>query len=219
MNPEDVQLGITRQRLLDAAGEVFAEQGFRAATVREICRRAEANVAAVNYHFGDKEKLYAAVLEYAHRCAMQNVPLTPLIDATPEQRLRGFVHAMIRGFLGEGRPTWHAKLMTREIAEPTGMLEVIVESNVRPRFMLVKSIVQDLLGGRGTDDELRRCAWSIVGQCFFYRFGYPVLKKLHPPLTYDDPEIAAIADHIATFSLGGIKQLAATMNAEQGGRS
>ena len=47
----------TRQRVLEAAGEVFAERGFRAATVREICQRAKANLAAVNYHFGDKERL------------------------------------------------------------------------------------------------------------------------------------------------------------------
>jgi hypothetical protein len=63
--------------------------------------------------------------------------------------------------------------MIREMSEPTGMLEAIVENNIRPRFTMVKSIVQELLGGRGTEDELRRCAWSIVGQCFFYRFGYP----------------------------------------------
>jgi AcrR family transcriptional regulator len=211
MVDEDIELGITRQRLLDAAGEVFAEQGFRAATVRDICRRAEANVAAVNYHFGDKERLYAEVLQYAHRNAMHDVPAGPAAPAggTAQQRLRGFVLAMLRGFLTEGRPTWHAKLMIREMAEPTGMLDRIVEDSIRPRFTMVKSIVQDLMGGRGTDDELRRCVWSIVGQCFFYRFGFPVLKRLHPPLKYDDAEIQQIADHIASFSLCAIKEMAA----------
>ena len=80
---------------------------------------------------------------------------------------------------------------------------------------MVKSIVQDLLGGRGTDDELRRCAWSVVGQCFIYRFGYPVLKRLHPTLTYDETEITQTADHIANFSLCAIKELAAKKAKQQ----
>jgi AcrR family transcriptional regulator len=215
MTTQDIQLRITRQRLLDAAGEVFAEQGYRAATVREICRRAEANVAAINYHFGDKENLYREVLLYAHRCAMENVPREALADpsAPAEQRLRGFIHGMVRSFLSDGRPAWQGKLIAREVAEPTVMLDAIVDANVRPRFELVKRIIQEILGGRGSDDELRRCAWSVVGQCFFYRFGYPVLKRLHPPLTYDDDEISAIADHIANFSLCAIKELAAAKKA------
>ena len=53
----------TRERLLKAATEVFAEHGFEKATIREICRRADANVAAIHYHFGDKKQLYAAIFE------------------------------------------------------------------------------------------------------------------------------------------------------------
>jgi TetR/AcrR family transcriptional regulator, regulator of cefoperazone and chloramphenicol sensitivity len=102
----DSEVIATRQRLLEAAGEVFAERGFRAATVRDICQRARANVAAVNYHFGDKEHLYTAVLKYAFSCALQKYPpLLGLDDtASPEQRLRVFIRSFMLRLLAETVP-------------------------------------------------------------------------------------------------------------------
>ena len=53
----------TRARLLDVATQVFAESGYYAATIRDIAQHAGTNVAAVNYHFGDKLSLYTEILE------------------------------------------------------------------------------------------------------------------------------------------------------------
>src|SRR5882672_4128917 len=113
-SPTDITQDKTRQRLLEAAGEVFADQGFRKATVRDICTRAQANVAAVNYHFGDKEKLYSEVLKYAHGCAIAKYPpslgLSP--DAPAEKRLHAFVLSFLQRLLDEGRPAWHARIIS-----------------------------------------------------------------------------------------------------------
>ncbi|MEJ2426050.1 MAG: TetR/AcrR family transcriptional regulator, partial [Candidatus Thiodiazotropha sp.] len=53
----------TKEKLLQAAIKVFVEKGYRGATAQEICQRAGANMAAVNYYFGGKEKLYQYILE------------------------------------------------------------------------------------------------------------------------------------------------------------
>src|SRR5689334_1706625 len=104
----------TRNRLLEAAGEVFSEVGFRDATVREIVGRAGgANIAAVNYHFRDKEGLYAAVLEhFAHEAVKKYPPhggLSP--DASPEEQLHAFVRALLLRVFDKGYQSVHGKLM------------------------------------------------------------------------------------------------------------
>ena len=198
----------TRQRLLDAAGEVFAAHGFRAATVRDICSVAGANVAAVNYHFGDKQRLYQAVFLYAHECAMaKNAPPPPDRRGTPEELLREFVAAFLRRVLDQGRPAWHGKLMSREMVEPTGVLDQLVEKAIRPQFALLSAIVRGLVGEL-PHERLRRCCASVVSQCLFYHHARPVIARLFPELVFDDAEIEALADHVTTFSLAGLRAAA-----------
>src|SRR5262249_16323313 len=143
----DATLTETRQRLLEAAGEVFAARGFRAATVREICRRARANLAAVNYHFGDKERLYAAVLQYTFHCAEPSpLDLGLGVEATVEEGLQAFIRSHLCSLFDEGRPAWHRKLIAREMAEPTQALDVVVDQMIRPEAELLMAIVRDVLG-------------------------------------------------------------------------
>jgi AcrR family transcriptional regulator len=198
----------TRQRLLDAAGEVFAEQGFRSATVRDICRRAGANVAAVNYHFGDKEKLYQAVIEDAFCQALEKHPPMPAgvtPEAPPEATLGAVIHSFLSRALDEGRPAWQAKLMVREISDPTGALERIVELGVRPQHGLFVALVREILGPDAADADVVLCARSIIGQCLFYRFAHPVVSRLQPGLVNDAQRIRTLAEHVTRFSLAALR--------------
>jgi AcrR family transcriptional regulator len=209
-SPIESDVDTTRQRILEAAGEVFAKQGFHRATIRDICAKAGANVAAVNYHFGDKEKLYAQVLRYAHMCAIVNHPLGLGIapDAPAEQRLHAFVKSMLHRLMDEGRPAWQGKLMSREMAEPTAALDLIVEEQIRPNFQFVFEAVGDILGPAATPAHIRPCVASVVGQCLFYFFGRHVFERLNPDLKLGPHMIDSIAAHITSFTLAGLREKA-----------
>jgi TetR/AcrR family transcriptional regulator, regulator of cefoperazone and chloramphenicol sensitivity len=200
----------TRQRLLEAAGEVFAERGFRAATVRDICRRARANIAAINYYFGDKEHLYVAVLKEAFSYGLQKYP--PLLgldsNASPEQRLRAFIRSFMLRCLGEGSPAWLGKLMEREMAEPTHALDILIHEAFRPLFGLLMSIVRELLGPWAQPAQVQLCADSILAQCLHYQHARPVFVRFDPELKFDLADIERWANHIAEFSLAALRQLA-----------
>ena len=199
-------LSDTKKRILMAAGRTFAEVGFRRATVREICERAGVNIAAVNYHFGDKERLYFAVLSHWRAEAFEKYPFDIAVDRTypPEERLRAFVRQVLFRILDEGETSWFPKLMAREFIEPTGGLDLMVEEGIRPTFTLLSGIIEELMGGRATETDILFIAASIIGQCFHFFYARPVITRLFPeggPGMFDKERIAG---HIARFSIHAI---------------
>jgi AcrR family transcriptional regulator len=208
----------TRERILLAAGEVFAECGFRKATVREICRRAKSNIAAVNYHFRDKERLYAAVLRHAHDWAQAELPgPAARVDLPAAQRLHEFVRGFLRGMCSQDRPAWFGRLMAQELMEPTAALDEIVAQFMQPRRNLLTGIVGELLGPQVSPAQASLCAVSIIGQCLHFHFGRPIITRLNPDLAERLVDVEAIAEHITRFSLAACQHQRGEMDTGVGG--
>ena len=201
---DDPGQDVTRRHLLEAAGEVFAEVGYRDATVREICQRAGANVAAINYHFGDKENLYEEVLRYAQGKALEKYPLLLGVAETarPEERLHAFVLSILSRIFDKGPTSWHGRLMSREMIEPTAVLDSLMEERIRPLSDTLRKIVAEILRCPMTDERVASCAISVFSQCVFYKHCRPVVIRLFPEHLPGDPAaIAKLAAHITRFSL------------------
>jgi AcrR family transcriptional regulator len=200
----------TERRLLEAAGEVFADLGYRAATVRQICEKAGANIAAVNYYFGDKEGLYLAVLRSVPEAQAEKYPAqSGLSDgATAEQQLLVYIQSLLHRVFDSGRPGWHAKIIAREMVEPTRALDTLLEEVARPLHLQLATIIRRLLGSMATDENVRMTALSIMGQCVYYHHARTVLKRLYPEQMYGAEDIARLVEHISRFSLAGLQEFA-----------
>ena len=199
----------TRQRLLESAVDVFAEQGFHQATVHEICKGAGANIAAVNYYFGSKENLYAEAWQKAVRDSLAAHPPDGGVppDAAAEQRLRGRIAGLVgRGFDQDSKEPF---FMHHELAQPTGLLERLVRETMRPMREQTESVIRELLGPGVPEREVGYCAMSVHSQCFEVIHRRAHHRRHHPDK--DEPHMLVIDDvdayveHVVTFSLGGIR--------------
>lgn len=194
----------TKERLLAAAGNEFADKGFELARVRAICDRAGANLAAINYHFGDKEHLYLEVLREAHRCGLEPELVNIPAELTPAQRLRMFIHHFLGRVLAMNRPEdWQHRLMLREMLAPTPYSEILVREVIRPRFEHVKALMAEICP-EADDHRLNALVFSVIGQCLHYKMARRMAERLIGEENVRALDIDYLTDHITSFSLAAL---------------
>jgi AcrR family transcriptional regulator len=197
----------TAKSLLAAASDVFAKKGYRDATIAEICERAKANIAAVNYHFGDKETLYTEAWRHSFS---ESVKLHPpdggVSDAAPpEERLRGQLVALLRRIADEDNREF--LIVQKELANPTGLLNKVMRVELRPLEERIDILVRELLGPHVSDMQVRFCEISIISQCI----NPMVTRNRHKGREEDKDrppgvdDIEAYSRHVVEFSLAGIR--------------
>jgi AcrR family transcriptional regulator len=189
-----------RERLLDAAGEIFAEKGFKGATIREIIDRAGVNIAAVNYYFRDKERLYIETVKHAVCFSPETRPSWPL-GTPPAIKLRDFVYFLIGRLLDKNKPAWHARLMMREMAQPSDACTELVRDYIEPMSKILQGILHELLPQDTPRWKRMMTGFSIVGQCIHYCSNKPVVMLLVGEGDYKYFDPATLAEHITQFSL------------------
>lgn len=204
----------TRERLLEAAARTLAERGFEGATVRAICRRARANVGAVNYHFGSKDALTVTAVRWAaarlpedawHAGGADLQPLAPPSD--PSEGLRRAVRGLASRILGR-HADWEVRLMMRVLSEPNPALDAVVREVIEPRLRALEGALGRFLPG-APPRTLRLTALSVVGQIAYHRFASPVALRLLGERSLTAELADEVAAHVAAFTERSLRAAAA----------
>jgi len=201
----------TPPALLDAAVAVFAEHGYARATVREIVERAGANIAAVNYHFGDKATLYARAMDHCRATSNTNNPLVQAdahrdfnADRPPADRLYLFVRTMLGHMFRDGQLTDLARMMGHEMQHPTPALDRLVDLSVRRVYDALIQIIRDLLPADANPALAERAAFAAMAQTHHHHLAHPLVARLHPEQRYTETDLDDLARQITDFTLHGL---------------
>ena len=200
----------TKERLLKAAREVFAERGVKEATVRDICARARANVAAVNYYFGGKDRLFMAVLaDYLHT-AQEKYPthmgLAP--DAPALDRLKAYILSLLLKLASDGDPLYErlGQLFTAEMIEPSEHFGAVADRYLMPQHLVLLGIVGELMPG-ADDRTVHLCAAGVLGHCVLFDNFKQLIRRMCPEMALESLGVNLLADFIYEYSLAGIERM------------
>ena len=205
----------TRGKLLSAGIQIFAEKGYREATIRQICKRAgSANINSINYCFGSKEQLYKEILEMIFS-SYDKYDQQAWEQKTPEQQLK----AMITNFCtmlykNNAFDSDITRVFISEMTQPSPFIEEMVDTYNRPRVKRHLKMFKNLIGKNATDDMARDCLVSVAGQLLYYSFAWPVFSRLFPGYSADK-HYEQWADHVYQFSMGGIEAIKKRLTQKQ----
>ncbi len=194
---------LTREKILDSAGELIAEQGLARTTNKAIASRAQVDLAAINYHFGGRDGLYLAVLSLAHRHYLEGDKLAELASSSlaPEEKLSVFLQTFISR-MNEGNG-WHGRVLAREILAPSARLDEFLNSEGIGKIQSVKKIISEVSGISEDDPDLLPCILSVTAPCLMMIVAGNRIPG--PAREISAMQTQVLTDHFTRFSLAGLK--------------
>jgi AcrR family transcriptional regulator len=207
--PLDEQKSGARARLLEAAGQVFAEQGIEAATGKQIAERAGVNAAGVNYHFGSLEGLCAAVLEAARDRMVTSEAFAEIAagPGAPEEKLRALIRLVV-GAIKTGKSGWALRLIGREVTAPSPMGLGLLVAAVRPRAGLLRSLVGEIIDRPESDPDVALACISIVAPLqLLLMADRRIVRGLHPALDLPAMDEETLVEHFYGFAMAGLARI------------
>jgi len=195
-----------KDRILLAAGRIFADKGFRCSTVREICDAAQVNIASVNYYFGDKKNLYEETLLLAREIGAQKFP-TPDFSAlaAPEDRLRSIILLLLNRLVGTHEEPWPVKILMSEILDPSPAAKPLIDGYIEPFLKMVFATVKEMVDDSVSETIIHQLSFSVISQCVWYRFASDINRMVISEDQYSENfSVNCLAKQIFDFSLAGI---------------
>jgi AcrR family transcriptional regulator len=194
-----------RQRLLDAAAQLFAARGYEGTTVRDIVGAAGTNLNAINYYYGGKRGLYEAVMtrEIERARSFASGLARPSARDPIEARLESVVLRLLTFFVSSHSQL--PRLAALEVVNPSSVFDAGGPPIHEAERAELRGIVTEALGARASEERIEDCTRSVLSQCVYFMFMGESLKRGGSPVFSNAAAVRRLAAHIASFSLGGIR--------------
>ena len=207
----EVAVKSAKDRLVDAAEELFCERGFKGTSIRDIAASAGCNIASVNYYFGSKEKLYEQVW-HRHLIPMRDARIASInkvmsqtgVQPDLEELLRSFADTFVGSMVDTNRGTRLGMLMAREYIDSHLPTNMFINDVIMPTITAMHGALMKTCPGLD-ESKILPVVFSLVGQLVHLVHIKTMLEHGGDDLNLPVFDSNEVIDHIVKFSAAGIR--------------
>jgi len=196
----------TRARILETAGALFAVSGFAHTTAKAVAKRANVNLASINYHFQSRDGLYRAVLLEAHQRMLNLTELREVAgsELSAADKLKVLIDQLIQQ--ATNKQGWHLDVLAREVLSPSPHYREMTQMAMSPKLTVITRVLSEITRIPLNDPALLRCFLSAVTPCTMLLLAARGAPGPMHDLRQMPPEV--ITDHLHRFALAGLDAIA-----------
>jgi AcrR family transcriptional regulator len=194
---------ITRERILKAAHQLFADRGYQDTSARVVVAKARVNQAAINYHFGGKEGLYREVLRTAIRALTEHqlAHAEEMKKMSRENALAEFIKHQLRQF----EISRHYRIFDWEAVRPTAVYRKLVTEEATPFLSFAIDLVRRFMPSADQPTLTMAAIW-LVGQCSVFVRNRRQLANPPVSLGFDEAGVDRLTTLVGAWALAGLAQ-------------
>ena len=198
---------LTRESLIEAATDIFAEHGYEGGTVRQITLKAKANAAAITYHFGGKEGLYREILLLiADSLDEQSLLTLDMVDKIDrDEAVRLYMRQYLLPLAKRDQVGRYLRIIAWESVRPSTAFLRFIEDRAFPVIILAERIVKRFLPKDATSEKIATATLWIANQPFAFVRDADLLQRPPWSLKLDQGFVDRLVDLLANLSVNGLR--------------
>jgi len=189
-----------RTRLLHAALQLFAHQGYARTSIRELAEAAGTNLAAIKYYYGDKAGLYRAAFFVLQPPPEQEIARYAAPGLSLAEALRGLYQGFVEPLRQGEWAMLNMRLQMREILEPTGLWDETMQQGLRPMHEALVQLLCRHVGLAAPDDDLQRLAMAVAALGMQLHVGHDLAQLTAPQLYHADGALDQWLDRLVMYA-------------------
>lgn len=187
----------SKERILSVALELFANNGFDKTSTREIAKKANVNISAIKYYFGDKESLYKTVYRSFVGPSKEHRDNYQRHESLEEQLEQMF--SIILFVFKEKNNKYGRKLHMREQLDPMGLWLEDIENDIKPKHYQLNSLIKKEIPLMN-DDDVNRLAFSIVSLFLGLFVNQDVINAMNHKLITEEDSLKKWKNQLISYA-------------------